>query len=61
MPIVLVGQAYWRRAVDFDFLVSEGMIAASDRRLLQFADSAAQIWDAVAPSLGPAPVPAGSA
>ena len=51
MPIVLVGRAYWRRAVDFDFLVREGMIAARDRRLMRFADTAAQIWDAVAPSL----------
>ena len=50
--IVLVGKAYWRRAVDFDFLLREGMIAARDRRLLRFADSAAQIWDAVSPSLG---------
>ena len=52
MPIVLVGKAYWRRAVDFDFLLREGMIAAGDRRLLRFADNAAQIWDAVSPSLG---------
>jgi predicted Rossmann-fold nucleotide-binding protein len=27
MPIVLVGEAYWRRAVDLDFLAARGMIA----------------------------------
>ena len=47
MPIVLVGEKYWRRAVDLDFLVAEGMIAKSDRRLYRYADTAAQIWRAV--------------
>ena len=31
MPVVLVGEGYWRRAVDFDFLSSEGVIDAEDR------------------------------
>ena len=52
MPIVLVGEAYWRRAVDLDFLAARGMIARRDRRLYCYADTAAQIWDAIAPSLG---------
>ena len=52
MPIVLVGKAYWRRAVDLDFLVAEGTIDARDRRLLSYADTAKQIWEAVAPGLG---------
>ena len=26
IPVVLVGEAYWRRAVDIDFLVDEGVI-----------------------------------
>jgi predicted Rossmann-fold nucleotide-binding protein len=30
MPIVLFGRDYWRRIVDFDGLVAEGMIAAED-------------------------------
>jgi hypothetical protein len=47
MPIVLVGEAYWRRAVDMDFLVAEGMIAARDRRLFRYADSAREIWRGV--------------
>jgi len=28
IPVVLVGEAYWRRAVDIDFLVDEGVIDA---------------------------------
>ena len=51
MPIVLVGADYWRRAIDIDFLVKEGMIARSDRRLYRYAESAGEIWDAVSPGL----------
>lgn len=47
LPVVLVGERYWRRAIDFDFLVDEGMIAASDARLLTFAESAEEIWEAI--------------
>lgn len=36
-PIVLFGEAYWRRVVNFDALVEEGMIAPADRRLFEFA------------------------
>ena len=51
IPIVLVGRAWWRRAVDFEFLVAEGVISRRETRLFRFADTAAEIWDAVAPSL----------
>ena len=47
LPVVLVGERYWRRAIDFDFLVEEGMIAPSDARLLTFAESAHEIWGAI--------------
>ncbi len=44
IPIVLVGREFWDRAVDFDFLVDEGVIARADRALLQYAESADDIW-----------------
>jgi hypothetical protein len=47
LPIVLVGRSYWRRAVDFDFLARERMIAARDRRLFRYADTAAEIWRSI--------------
>lgn len=40
MPIVLVGQPFWRRLVDFDFLVEEGMISGDDLALFSVVDSA---------------------
>ena len=54
LPIVLVGERYWRRAVNFDFLVAAGAIGARDRGLFRYADTAGEIWGAVAPSLAPA-------
>jgi len=47
LPIVLVGEAYWRRAVDIDFLVDEGVIDPEDRELFWFAETAEEIWDGI--------------
>jgi uncharacterized protein (TIGR00730 family) len=43
MPVVLVGQAFWRKAFDVDFLVAEGMIDPEDRELFWYAETAADI------------------
>ena len=47
IPVVLVGEAYWRRAVDIDFLVDEGVIDPEDRELFWFAETAQEIWDGI--------------
>ncbi len=47
MPVVLAGESYWRRAVDFDFLVEEGVIDQEDRELFFFAETAQEIWDGI--------------
>jgi hypothetical protein len=47
IPVVLVGESYWRRAVDMDFLVDEGVIAREDRELFFFAETAEEIWDGI--------------
>jgi uncharacterized protein (TIGR00730 family) len=47
LPVVLVGESYWRRAVDFDFLLEEGAIDPEDRELFWFAESACEIWDGI--------------
>ncbi|MCC7463674.1 MAG: TIGR00730 family Rossman fold protein [Gammaproteobacteria bacterium] len=44
VPVILVGEAYWRRLLDVQFLVDEGMIDAQDRELILFAETAADIW-----------------
>ncbi len=47
VPIVLVGEEYWRRAVDVDFLVDEGVIDVEDRDLFWYAETATEIWDGI--------------
>src|SRR5512134_338902 len=47
VPVVLVGEDYWRRAVDFEFLVEEGVIEREDRELFWFAESAADVWSSI--------------
>ena len=44
LPVILVGETFWRRAFDPDFLVSEGVISAEDRQLFTYAETADQIW-----------------
>jgi uncharacterized protein (TIGR00730 family) len=44
LPVILVGEAFWRGAVDLDFLTREGVISADDRHLFSYAETADQIW-----------------
>lgn len=44
VPVVLVGEAYWRKAVNVNFLVEEGVIDAEDRELFWYAETADDIW-----------------
>ena len=44
-PVVLFGEAYWRRIVDFDALVGEGMISAEDLTLFDYAETAEEGWE----------------
>jgi uncharacterized protein (TIGR00730 family) len=44
VPVVLVGERYWRQAFDVDFLVDEGVIDPEDRELFWYAESAEAIW-----------------
>ncbi|WP_022949073.1 LOG family protein [Methylohalobius crimeensis] len=47
VPVVLVGEEYWRRAVDFDFLVEEGTIDQEDRQSFRYVETAREIWDEI--------------
>ncbi len=44
LPVILVGEAFWRGAFDADFLTSEGVISSADRQLFSYAETADQIW-----------------
>jgi uncharacterized protein (TIGR00730 family) len=45
VPIVLVGESYWRQAFNMDFLVDEGVIDEEDRELFWYAETAQEIWN----------------
>lgn len=47
VPVVLVGETYWRRVFDIDFMVEEGVIDTEDRKLFWYAETAEAIWDGI--------------
>lgn len=47
MPVVLVGEKFWRGVFDADFLVEEGVIDIEDRDLFWFAETAAEAWEII--------------
>ena len=47
MPIILVGEAYWRSVFDADFLLENGKIDAEDVELYWYAETAQEVWDGI--------------
>ena len=47
VPVILVGEQYWRQAVNVDFLVDEGVIDEEDRELFWYAETAEEIWKGI--------------
>jgi uncharacterized protein (TIGR00730 family) len=48
IPLLLFGEAFWRRVIDFDALVEAGVIAADDPALVRFVETAEEGWAVVA-------------
>ena len=44
LPVILVGEAYWRRVFNPDVLVEEGVIDPEDRELFWYAETADEVW-----------------
>jgi uncharacterized protein (TIGR00730 family) len=47
VPIVLFGTDYWKRLINFDMMVEEGVISAADLDLFQFADDPETAWNLI--------------
>ncbi len=45
LPIILFGEKFWNKIVNFKALVDEGTIAEEDLELFVFADKAQDAWD----------------
>jgi uncharacterized protein (TIGR00730 family) len=46
-PVVLIGEDYWRRVFDMDFLVEAGSIEPEDTELFWYAETAADAWSGI--------------
>lgn len=46
-PVVLVGKDFWRKAVNFDWLVDTGVIAREDLGLFDVVDTPEQAWQSL--------------
>jgi len=46
-PIILFGKEYWKKLVDFDFMVAEGTIDPEDVDLFRYTDSAEEAWQII--------------
>ena len=47
VPIVLFGSDYWKRLINFELLVDEGVISPADLDLFQFADDPETAWNLI--------------
>lgn len=48
VPVILVGEVFWRKLINFDLLVELGTISEQDLCLFQFAETAEQAWEVIA-------------
>ena len=48
MPVVLFGEEFWRKIINFEALADEGTISPEDLELFQFAETAKEGWDIIA-------------
>lgn len=44
IPIVLVGESYWNKAINFEFLKEEGVIAPKDLEIFKVVENAEDAW-----------------
>jgi uncharacterized protein (TIGR00730 family) len=45
LPIILFGETYWRKLIDFEYLVKEGTVDEEDINLFVYADKAIDAWN----------------
>ncbi|MEW6545167.1 MAG: TIGR00730 family Rossman fold protein [Nitrospirota bacterium] len=57
VTVVLVGRAFWERAINWTLLVEEGLIGREDLRLFHYAETAEEAWNIIAASQKGQPPP----
>ena len=48
LPIILFCEAFWRKTINFEYLVECGVISPEDIELFTFVETPQQAWDAIA-------------
>jgi predicted Rossmann-fold nucleotide-binding protein len=44
LPVILFGKEFWNKAINFDFLVREGVIGPEDKNLFYMVEKAGDAW-----------------
>jgi hypothetical protein len=52
IPVLLFGQSYWERVINFNALVEEGTISAKDLELFSYVESAEDAWELISAANG---------
>lgn len=47
IPVLLFGKEYWKRVLDFDVMLEEGMIDPEDKKIFQYVETAQEAWDII--------------
>ena len=47
LPVILLGEEFWRNTINFDYLVEAGVISPEDLDLFTFVETPQQAWDAI--------------
>ena len=59
-PVLLVGREFWEKLIDLQHLVDTGMISPGDVQLIQYAETAEEVWERLNEHYGFEPALAGS-
>jgi uncharacterized protein (TIGR00730 family) len=52
IPVLLFGQAFWERVINFNALVEEGTISAKDLDLFIYVETAEEAWELISEANG---------
>lgn len=53
IPVLLFGQVFWERVINFNALVEEGTISADDLALFDYVETAEEAWELISSASGP--------
>lgn len=47
IPVLLFGEEYWKRAINFDVFVEEGTISEEDLEIFKYVETAEEAWEII--------------